>query len=103
MSAPLCLTWGYAREDDRCGDCGASVYPSSYVSVGRLDEGRLCEGCAEQTPFGLLADALDKLDDYVYWAQTDDQRRAAILNVQQAVRYMVSEEWPARYLGRVVA
>jgi hypothetical protein len=102
MSAPLCLTWHYARDGDTCVDCGEGVYPSPYVSVGRLDAGRLCEDCAGKTPFGLLAEALDKLDSYVHFAGTTaDERRAAILSAHRAVQYMVAEEWPAKY-GEVV-
>jgi hypothetical protein len=97
--AALCLTWGFARDGDICCDCEVGIYPSAFASVGRLDAGRLCEPCAERTPFGLVADALDRLDTAVYMTHDRGDVPAAVmaLNVQRAVDYMVEHEWLPRY------
>ncbi len=97
--APLCLTWGYARDGDACCDCEDGIYPSSFVSVGRLDVGRLCEDCARRTPLGYVAEALDRLDTEVFMAHDRGDVPGAVmaLNVQRAVDYMVTEEWLPRY------
>lgn len=97
--APLCLTWGYAHDGDACCDCGDGIYPPSFVSVGRLDVGRLCEACARRTPLGDVAEALAQLDTAVFMAHDRGDVPAAVmaLNVQRAVDYMVTEEWLPRY------
>lgn len=97
--APLCLTYGYARDGDACCDCADGVYPSWFVSVGRLDVGRLCEDCARLTPFGHVAEALDQLDSAIYMAQHEGDVPAAVmaLNVQRAVDWMFENEWLPRY------
>lgn len=98
-AAPMCLTWGFALDGDACCDCADGIYPSSFVSVGRLDVGRLCEDCARRTPLGDVAEALDRLDTAVYMAHDAGDVPAAVmaLNVQRAVDYMVEHEWLPRY------
>jgi hypothetical protein len=101
--AALCLTWGYARDGDACCDCEDGIYPSAFVSVGRLDVGRLCEDCARRTPLGYVAEALAQLDTAVFLAHDQGDVPAAVmaLNVQRAVDYMVENEWLPRYAADV--
>jgi len=97
--AALCLTWGFARDGDVCCDCEDGIYPSSFVSVGRLDVGRWCEDCARRTPGGYVAEALAQLDTEVFMAHDRGDVPGAVmaLNVQRAVDYMVEHEWLPRY------
>ncbi len=105
MSAPYCLIYGEAYDDETCVDCSKPVVEeytgARYVFVGRLDEGRLCTWCAEAS--GLCADlahGLEALDSYVVRSATDPlQAAGAGLNVQQAVRQLLDERWLPLVLG----
>ncbi len=105
MSAPCCLIYGEAHDDETCVDCSAPVLREHdiprYVWVGRIHEGRLCSRCAEESDlYADLADGLEALDSYVVRSATDPLKAASAgLNVQQAVRQLLDERWLPLVLG----
>lgn len=104
MTAPLCMTFGFPADDEVCCDCSTPFGSwGRFVNVGRLDVGRLCEGCAEATPFGEIAEALDRLDTAVVLTADPGQQAAAAINVQQAVQHLVEDRWMPRALAGMTA
>ncbi len=100
--APLCLTFGWAAGGNVCCDCGEYIDVPAFVMVGRLDAGRLCDLCAELTPFGLVAEALDRLDTAVFMAHDRGEPAALMaMNVQLAVNDLVEREWLPRYAAEL--